>query len=195
MALNFRVFRSPAIIRFMEKYFSYADRLVYLGTPVLADVDLIVTSANMKVGAYTVAAQPDISRNITVTHTQVGGVSDTLGTIDIVGTNILDEVITETITPLDETIAVGTKAFKTITSVTGVGWVIDTTADTITVGVGDLLGLPFEILAATNVQYGVLGTALVAPASITVGDIEVCVLSLAAGTYDGSKKAYVHIVN
>ena len=189
MALNFRVFRSPAIIRFMEKYFSYADRLVYLGTPVVADVDRIVTSANMKVGAYTVAAQPDVTRNITVSHTQVGGVTDTLGTIDIVGTNILGETITETITPLDGTIAVGTKAFLTIVSVTGVGWVIDTTADTITVGVGDLLGLPFEISAATEVQYGVLGTAVIAPASITVGDVEVCVLSLAAGTYDGSNKA------
>src|SRR5690349_19886580 len=88
-----------------------------------------VASANMKVGAYTVAnASPVWSGGcfVTVTHTQVGGVTDTLGTIVVVGTDLAGAALTETITPLDGTIATGTKIFRTVTSVTGAGWVINT---------------------------------------------------------------------
>lgn len=96
-----------------------------------------VTSANMKVGAYTVAnsgAMPtEGARKITVTHTAVTG-NDTLGTIVVVGTNLAGAVITETITPLAGTVATGTQWFRTVTSVTGAGWAINTGNDTITVG-------------------------------------------------------------
>lgn len=196
MALDFNIFRNPAIKLFLKKYFTYTDRLVYLGTPVVADVDRIVTTANMKVGAYTIAAQPDIARNITVTHTQVGGVTDTLGTITVVGTNILGEDISEILTVEENDAAIGTKAFKTVTSITGAGWVINTVADTITVGVGNYLGLPFIIDAISNVQYGVLGTSIITPANVSRdNNVEECIASLSSGTYDGSKKAYIHIVN
>ena len=67
-----------------------------LGSPVVDDVDRIVTSVNMKVGAYTIAAQPDVPRNITVTQTAVG-TEDTNGTVVIVGTDMNDNVITEKI--------------------------------------------------------------------------------------------------
>jgi len=98
----------------------------------------IVASANMKVGAYTIANASPVWQGgalITVTHTQVGGVTDTLGTIVVVGRDLSGQTITETITPLDGTVATSTKIFRSVTSVTGVGWVIDTTADTIVVGV------------------------------------------------------------
>ena len=61
--------------------------MVDLGTPVVADVDRIVTSTDMKVGAYTIAAQPDVPRNITVTRT-AGDTADTGGTITVVCTNV-----------------------------------------------------------------------------------------------------------
>lgn len=96
-----------------------------------------VASTNMKVGAYTVAnASPVWSGGclVTVTHTQVGGVTDTLGTIVVVGTDLNGAALTETITPLDGTVATGTKVFRTVTSVTGAGWVINTGNDTIVVG-------------------------------------------------------------
>ena len=52
----------------------------------------IVASANMKVGAYTIAngGVPVWAGGaiITVTHTQVGGVTDTLGTIVLVGKSL-----------------------------------------------------------------------------------------------------------
>jgi hypothetical protein len=98
----------------------------------------IVASANMKVGTYTIANASPVWAGgafITVTHTQVGGVTDTLGTIAIVGKDLFGNAISETITPLDGTVATSTKVFRSVTSATGAGWVVDTTADTIVIGV------------------------------------------------------------
>jgi hypothetical protein len=145
-----------------------------LGSPVVDDIDLIVTSANMKVGAYTVAAQPDVPRNITVTHTAVGA-ADTLGTIVVVGTDRNNEVISETITPLNGTIASGLRAFKTVTSVTGVGWVIGEGNDTIKVGVGGKIGLPDKLRNNRPVQ-GILNGSL--EATMPTLTISATVLSL-----------------
>lgn len=123
-----------------------------LGSPVVDDPNLIVTIANMKNGAYTIAAQPDVPRNITVTHAEVGGGVDTLGTITIVGTDRADRVITEVITPVNGTLVAGTMAFKTVTSVTGAGWVIGVGNDTVIVGTGGLIGLPDRLSAAHPIQ-------------------------------------------
>jgi hypothetical protein len=169
--------------------------LYNLGAPILADVDRIVTTANMRVGTYTIAASPDIPRNITVTHTQVGGVTDTLGTIDFVGTDIDDNALTETITPLDATIAVGTKAFKTITSATGVGWVIDTVEDTITIGVGDELGLPVSLASTDNMLIAWADAAFVAVSGTVAGTPTVAetTIDMSAATYDASKVCRVFV--
>lgn len=169
-------------------------RLHELGTPVVADVDRIVTSANMQVGAYTIAADPDIPRNVTVTHTQVGGVTDTLGTIVFVGTNINDEVITETLTPSDGATVSGTKAFKTVTSATGVGWVIDTTEDTITIGVGNELGLPVALPSVDDAIFGMLDFTMLAHNPTTDLTVEGTTVDMSAGTYDGAKTAKVFVI-
>lgn len=143
----------------------------------------IVTSTNMIVGAYTIAnASPAWGRGalITVTHTQVGGVTDTLGTIVIDGTNLQGQTISETITPLSGTVATGTKIFRTVTAVTGVGWVINTGNDTITVGVaagnyvcgsGGSLGgiLVNNSVAAAIVVSDATGTIVTVPASQAAG--------------------------
>ena len=114
------------------------------GQPVVADVDRIVTSTVMIVGAYTVANATPAgggAMNVTCTVTQ-DTEDDTEGTLDIVGTDIDDQVLTETLTPLIGSTIQGTRAFKTVTSVTGVGWVTGGNDDTITVGFGELIGLP-----------------------------------------------------
>jgi hypothetical protein len=74
-------------------------------------------------------------RNITAvcSNTQTGNMV-------VTGTNIKDEVITETITLTSDTPAVGAKAFKTVTNINlpaKVG------SETINVGWGDILGLPY----------------------------------------------------
>jgi len=114
------------------------------GQPVVGDVNRIVTSTIMLVGAYTIAAGTPAgggAMNVTVTVTQ-DTEDDTEGTLDIVGTDIDDQVLLETLTPLIGSTIQGTRAFKTVTSVTGVDWVNGGTEDTITVGFGDLIGLP-----------------------------------------------------
>jgi hypothetical protein len=142
-----------------------------------------VTSVNMKVGAYTVAnASPVWSGGclVTVTHTEVGGGVDTLGTIIVVGTDLSGSTITDTITPLNGTVATGTKIFRTVTSVTGAGWVIGTGNDTIVVGCaagnyaagsGGSLGgiLVNNSVAATIVVSDARGTIVTVPASQAAG--------------------------
>ena len=107
-----------------------------------ADTDRIVTTTNMKVGAYTVAAQPYGPSLITVTTT-ASGTADTQGTITVVGTDIFDVAQTDVIIPVADSTVSGVKYFKTVTSVTGAGWVVDVGAgnDTIVVGVPASCGL------------------------------------------------------
>lgn len=109
---------------------------IHLAVATAATTNRFVVSTNMIVGAYTLAntTQPTQgARLITVTHTAVTGV-DTLGTIAVVGTDLAGNAINETITPLNGTVATGLKYFKTVTSVTGAGWVINVGNDTIVVG-------------------------------------------------------------
>jgi hypothetical protein len=156
-----------------------------LGAATAAVTNRFVASANMKVGAYTIAnAAPAVAgaRNVTVTHTQVGGVTDTLGTIVVVGKDLLGFTITETITPVDGNTATGTKWFASITSVTGAGWVVDTTADTIVVGhsAAAIVSVGGGSLASIVVNTTAAGAVTVADAS---GTLAVLKSSIAEDTY------------
>ena len=105
------------------------------------DVDKIVTTTNMKVGAYTIAAQPSAASLLSVTVTAVG-TADTMGTITFVGTDVLGNTITQEVTPIADDTVYTTIEFATVTSATGAGWVIDAvegTEDTITIGVADVI--------------------------------------------------------
>ena len=167
------------------------------GSPVVADVDRIVTTTDMKVGAYTIAnasAAGGIALNVTVTVTQ-DIEDDTEGTLDIVGTDIDDQVLTETLTPLIGSTVAGTKAFKTVTSVTGVGWVTGGTADNITVGFGELIGLP-DKLENNTVLFALFnavreGTAPTVTFSSTVLSLNTVDLNSAL---DGSVVAVYYLV-
>lgn len=145
---------------------TYGVRMYYLGNPELDDDNQVVTTENMKVGAYTIAASPDVPRVITVTHTSVGA-TDTLGTLTVTGTDYADTVITEVITPSADTTVTGTKAFKTVSGIDGADWVIAEGNDTIIVGTGPALGLPEVIAASTTNSYAKL--ALVDEAVSAVG--------------------------
>ena len=126
----------------------------------VADVDYFVASADMKVGAYTLAntTMPgNCARNVTVTQTITNAAEDTNGTVVVVGTDLADNAITETLTPNGGATVAGAKAFRTITSITGAGWVINgDDEDTITVGFGDIIGLP-DLLPTNSVLVAALG--------------------------------------
>jgi len=131
------------------------------------DVDKIVTTADMKVGTYTIAAQPAVPCLLNVTVTTVG-TADTMGTIDFVGTDINDAVITETVTPVSGSTVYTTKEFKTVTSATGVDWVIDGvegTKDTITIGVASIVPPTGYYISAIQVT----ATAVVATQTAKTG--------------------------
>lgn len=118
-----------------------------------ADTDYFVESTNMKVGAYTLAhtapLPAETPRKVTVTQTAVGA-EDTNGTIDIVGTDAAGAALTETITPNAGVTVAGVKYFRTITSITGVGWVINEGNDTIIVGYAALTGVEAAIEIGTS---------------------------------------------
>lgn len=165
-----------------------------LGTPIVATTNTIVTTTNMKVGSYTVAASPDVPRNITVTMTGVGG-NDTPGTVLVTGTDNLGVTITETLTPVAGSTVAGTKAFKTVTSVVGAGWVINSTNDTIVFGVGNLIGLPTTLLTATGEALTTLSTTVANSATTgsTSGVRSLSTVDASGGTYNGSKNLTVYL--
>jgi hypothetical protein len=156
-----------------------------------------VTSTNMKVGAYTIANASPVWQGgcfVTVTHTAVTG-TDTLGTINIVGTDLSGAIITETITPLDGTVATGTKVFRSVTSATGVGWVINTGNDTIVIGcaAGSIAIGSQGVLHAIVLNNSVAATIAVSDASRTIATIPA---SAAAGTeylYDVNCAGYLKV--
>ena len=157
------------------------------GQPVVADVARIVTSTAMIVGAYTVAnasAAGGVALNVTVTNT-TNGVFDTPGTVDIVGTDIDDQVLLETIIPATNATVQGTQAFKTVVSVTGVGWVTDGTDDDLEVGFGELIGIP-DYMTHDTVLFALLnnvreGTHPTVTSSTTVLALNTVDLSTALG--------------
>ena len=108
-----------------------------------------VTSVNMANGTYTLANTTPVWSGaclVTVTHTAVTG-NDTLGTITVVGTDLSGQTRTDVITPLAGTVATGSVPFRTITSATQAGWVINVGNDTIVIG-----------CAAGNIACGSQGT-------------------------------------
>lgn len=173
-----------------------------LGAPALLSTNRFVVSANMKVGSYTVAnasSADSLARNVVATITQVGGVNDTPGTLTITGTDVLGNTITEDLTLVANSTATGVKAFKTVTSVVGAGWVLNTGNDTIVVGTGNVVGFPYwvtrqkpAIADAKQFFLVLLGGAVVARTiAFDAADISKCTVDASAGTYNGTKTLQV----
>lgn len=137
--------------------------------PTAAVTNRIVTTTNMKVGTYAVAAQPYCPSLITVTTT-AGGTADTQGTVTIAGTDIWGNTISDVITPVAGSTVSGTKYFKTVTSVTGAGWVIDagSSNDTIVVGVPASCGI--TCFGRTVSIMGITGNIWINESATAVAD-------------------------
>lgn len=144
-----------------------------------------VTSTNMKLGAYTLAntaPAAGAAALVTVTHTAVGA-ADTLGTIVVVGKDLSGQTRTDTITPLSGTVATGTIAFKSITSITGAGWVIGEGNDTITVGTaaGAIVCGSSGLLERVVVNTTAAAAVVISDSAGTIGTLK---SSIAEGTYE-----------
>jgi len=157
---------------------------LYNGTVMLtaADPNYLVTTTVMKVGAYTIAAQPLGSHVVTVTHTKVGTL-DTLGIITIIGTDSDGKVVTEIITPTDSAVVTGAKGFEAITSITGSGWVIaGSDNDTLVVGIGAIVApvgkyifavmvVTDTVIASETYVSGASGPKLVSLTALIAGQV------------------------
>lgn len=174
----------------LTDHFQNPGRLYNLGAPIVATANYIVTLANMKVGAYTIAHQPDVARCVTVTHATVATGTDTLGTITVVGLNSKGKLVTEVITPVADTLVAGLTAFASIISITGAGWVIAGGNDTIIIGVGTTLGIPMDI-SSSYAMIAWVNNVLIAPTVVQNAHVEKCTVDVSSGTYNGSNKVMV----
>lgn len=162
---------------------AYTRTNLSAATPAVAN--RFVTSVAMKNGAYTLAntTMPTTpgGRRITVGHTATSTV-DTLGVITVVGTGLRGETITEVITPSNGVTVTGTKAFVTVTSVTGSGWASVAGDDLIVVGAAaGAIVLPMSgTLFAVCVNTTAAGTIVLADAGGTIATLK---SSIAENTY------------
>ncbi|MFE6846561.1 hypothetical protein [Streptomyces sp. NPDC057686] len=125
-----------------------------LGSPALGSTTAVhaaVTDTGSPQTVTTAITDPAVCRNITAT---AGGTAGDIKAIQVVvtGTNIYDEVISETLPAFTVDTAgtvVGSKAFKTVTSITIPAH--DGTGATTAIGTGAKLGLPARLLRNTVV--------------------------------------------
>ena len=159
-------------------------QMCYLGAPATATTTGIGApiASNATSNVITISAQPAGPRNLVVAF---AGSWDG-GNIVIVGTDQFDGVITETITANAGNTVVGSKAFKTVTSLakTAVG----VTANAATVGMGSKLGIPVYFQGTTGIHLvtGVAEAATFDPTYHTV---------LAGTNLPNNSRTYVVLVN
>ena len=147
-----------------------------------------VTSTNMKVGAYTLANTTPVWQGgclVTLTHTTVATGTDTLGTVTIVGVGPAGQTITEIITPVADSTVTTTNIFRTLTSVTGAGWVIAGGNDTIVVGCA---AGSYPIAGPGRLQSLVINTA--AAATIVISDARGTMQTIPASQAAGTQYIY-----
>ena len=91
----------------------------------------------------TAITNPPCARNITITCAKASGGGAMSGNVVITGTNILGETISETIAEGADDTYEGKVAFATVTSIAVP--VKTNTGDTVAIGYGDILGVPFYL--------------------------------------------------
>ena len=111
------------------------------------NVHAAVTLGDTGTDVTTAITNPSVPRNIIIKGNAVGMIGD----VGITGTNYKDEVITEVLTVNGSTAVVGAKAFKTVTLLQFPGKT-NASGDTVSVGTGEILGLPYLLAHNTVLQ-------------------------------------------
>ena len=131
----------------------------------------ITASSDVAVVVTTGFTPPPVPRNITAT---AGGTAGSIKAVQVIveGTNYLDKAITETLPAFTVDTAgtvAGAKAFKTVTKVTIPA--MDGAGATVSIGFGDIIGLPFKLshntVLATYKDNIIEGTAATVAVSAT----------------------------
>lgn len=164
---------------------------VFLGTPITADADGIATVQTAAgAGDFTLdgaqvasgVATLDVARNVTLT----GATTDhSAVTFTVTGTDVDGNAVVETMAGPNNNTTAGVKAFKTVTQVAVDGAIA---TNGVSVGFGDVLGLPFRIGATTDVIGQLLDGANASAGTIVAGLSPVTVSTATTadvrGTYD-----------
>jgi hypothetical protein len=162
-----------------------------LGAPVVEDVDRIVAALDpIADGAMTIIAQPDVPRTLTVTVVDANDSAS--GTVTIQGTDFIGLAISDAFT-----FGGGLKTFEstqvyaTVTSVVISGTAGAAAGDTLSVGVGSLIGLPKPIVNEEAVKLVTFAAVPVTPDAVATGALELCGVDVTSQTYDGASELKV----
>ena len=161
----------------------------FMGTPVVADPNLIVTTIDIAAGAATLAAQPDCPRNLTFVLTDAN--DSVTATVVILGVDAVGRVVREDI---QITLGVnkawtGTKIFATVTSITVSALSGEAGGDAWVVGIGNVIGTPIDLGVASEVVHAFVDGARVTPDAVAVGE-STSGIDANGATYDGAKIMY-----
>jgi len=128
-----------------------------------AAITMLATTQTITTGI----TNPVTPRNISITGAKAG--ETPTGDVVITGTDIFDQVITDTIALDGDNTVQGVKAFKTVTSIAIPVRV--TEADTVSIGWGDLLGLSMFLANKDQlIQCSLDGVIEATRATVTVSD-------------------------
>lgn len=166
-----------------------------LGAPIAADPDRIVTSVNLANAVQAIAAQPDVPRNVTVTVTDTTA-SITQGTVTVTGTGTDGELIVETFdfsSFTSGTPKVGTKIFANVATVETSNFATlgGGGDETLTVGVGNVIGFPNSVQSTSALKLTFLGGAIQTGPIVSSG-YQTSGVNASGGTYDGSKELVIY---
>lgn len=155
-----------------------------LAVSTAAVTNRFVVSVNMANGTYTVAnASPAFAGGVNIVATITGATgNDTPGTITVVGTDTRNAPLTEVITLVAGGTATGAAFFRTVTSITQAGWVINGGNDTIVIGhnAGSVVCGSSGKLFAVHVNATQAATVVLSDAN---GTIATLASSIANGSY------------
>lgn len=130
----------PQVVGEIQSAYGYIRRQKWTN-PIVGAVDSVhaaITLLATVQNITTAITNPDFPRTISIKGTKAGG--SLTGNVVITGTNIRNEVITDTIAiNTNDSEVFGVKAFKTVTNIALP--VRASAGDTVTVGMGDALGL------------------------------------------------------
>lgn len=133
---------------------------ISLGTPAAADTNFIFESANIADGSTTALTLAnttlDVPRNIQAVA-QAASSSDAV--LNIVGTDLYGNTITESLTLNNDTVVQTAQAFKTVTSITPAGG-SGKGATALTIGTGNKLGLPVKLNKRSDLLQAWHGSTL-----------------------------------
>lgn len=159
----------------------------YVVAPALGAVAAVHAAITLGEGGETTEGitNPDVPRCLTVK----GSAASCTGNVVIAGTNIAGKAITETFALSGTSTVTGSKAFRTVTSIT---YPPDSgaTGESIQIGTSDKLGMP-DILRSVDVYHKLFdGSTDAGTLTVDADEIEKNVYA-PAGTLDGTKEVEI----